>query len=231
MVLLFIASNTFPWDWVNGPLNIIQFPWRLYGLAAIFISVAIGAMLDTLVPSNYQRAVLIMVIAFLGIHATWVINISGSQPRDLPPDYYRQTQNTFLINNAEWLNVQTDLEGIRNKKAEVLDDGGLSIPFTRRGLDLQIGAIPQCEYLDMPLIYYVGYAANSLDEAGNKTDLHTYPALPDYTVRVDCPSDTSILGIRVSYRGTFLQKASMITNFSFICALAFLFMFKRSVFK
>ena len=99
-VLLFIVTDFFPWHWMNGPLNIIQFPWPLYSFAVIFLAGSIGVMLDALIQENWRRVSLIALVAFLGIPAIWVINVSGGAPRDLPDDFYRQTETTFRINNS-----------------------------------------------------------------------------------------------------------------------------------
>ena len=230
-VLLLLVTNAFPWEWINGPVNIIQFPWRLYGPAGAFLAIAIGSMLKMAIPVERQRVGAIMLIAFLGIHATWVINVSGSQPRDLPTDFYRQAENTFLVNNAEWLPAQTDLEMLQNSKAKVVDEKGQNIAFTRRGQEMRIEPIPQCEYLDFPLIYYVGYEAHYRDSAGNRYDLPISPVLPNYTIRIHCPQAASTGSIQVAYNGTFLQKASLLGNLFFVCGLAALYQYKRDVYS
>jgi len=229
-VLLLIVSNAFPWNWINGPLNIIQFPWRLYSFAGMFLAVAASAMLNVIIPHDLRRIGIVMLVAFLGIHAIWVINDSGSAPRDLPLDFYRQPANTFLINNAEWLPAQTDLEVLQTRSPVILDNKSQNIPFSRFGQKFLIEPVPECIYLDIPAIFYMGYSAIYSDNAGNQIDLPIYPVLPDYTVRVDCPQNAFNGSIRFTYSGTFLQQASLLANLLFVIALTILYRFKIHLF-
>jgi len=222
-VLLFIVTDYFPWQWINGRLNIIQFPWRLYNLVSIFFALAIGAMLAVIISPRYQRVGVIALIAFMGIHASWVINVSGSAPRDLPHDFYQKTESTFLINNAEWLPAQADLEAIKASAAIVVDENGEAVSHSRSGNEFLIDLPSDCRYVDVPLLYYVGYSATIADDNGMQTELPVESIAPTHAMRVPCPPENTAGRIRIAYTGTFVQTFSLIANMLFVGIFGIMF--------
>lgn len=227
LVLLLTATDVFPWDWVDGPLNIIQFPWRLYSFAALFLAIAIGVMLNSIIKPAWRRAGAIALIAFLGIHAMWVINVSGSQPRDLPDDFYLRAENTFLVNNGEWLPASTKLDALIEATTDVVNENGEKIDFTREGQEFVIALSDGCTYLDLPILYYKGYSATYKSVEGDISALDILPVLPDYTVRVTCPTASRGGEIEVKYRGTAVQHASLAANLVFTGLIVIMHRYKR----
>ncbi len=222
-VLLFIVSDKFPWEWISGPLNIIQFPWRLYSFAAIFFSFSIGGSLNAILPGNLRRLAVIMLIAFLGIPALW---IGRSQHRELLPDHFLQAEHTFFINNGEWLPQGTEADMLRTASPQVLNDAGQAVPSSRAGHRFMINPADECETLDLPLIYYSGYAAKSIDADGTERPLVIKQTSPANTVRVVCPVNRASGTIMVSYAGTFLQHASLYLNLISLVAIGLVKRFK-----
>jgi len=225
-ILLFMVTNKFPWEWISGPLNIIQFPWRLYSFASVFISLAIGMMFDIILPKKDKLLGIFLIVIIMGIPAIWVVRNSGSEPRDLQADFFQQPENSFLINNGEWLPAQTSIEDLRASHTEVVDQKGNPVPFSRNGQLFLIKPMDDCIYLDLPLVYYKGYSALLIDDRGKKRDLVVEPANPNHTVRVRCENNSSVGTIKVSYACTLIQHISLGLNLLFFISIALIRRFK-----
>jgi len=88
--------------------------------------------------------------------------------------------------------------------------------------------VPECETLDLPILYYTGYLAAYVNSKGTETPLSIHPVMPDYTVRVACPTTMDDGGaIHVAYSGTLVQKASLAANLVFAGAIAIIYRYKH----
>ena len=75
-LLLFMASDFFPWQYTPALVNNIQFPWRFYALASLFFALAIGVMMDVLFGKEYRTLGLILLVIFMCGSAITVITNS-----------------------------------------------------------------------------------------------------------------------------------------------------------
>lgn len=229
LVLVCAVSDIFPWRYAPSFLNIIQFPWRLYGLASIFIAAAIGLMARLLLGKSNQTISLALLTLFMVYAAVNIIDNSLRQRIDIPRDHYARVENTFSINNGEWLPSAVDVEQIPTSTARVVDDAGKALAFERIGQTLRVKQTTGCQYLDLPLIYYRGYTAEVRDAgSGQSQHLALDGSGPNGSLRVTCAEGMAEGIINVRYRGTPIQKAALALN---LLGAAGVVYFRRPIFN
>lgn len=210
LALILAASDLFPWGYVPPFLNIIQFPWRLFGLASIFISVAVGLMLQILLLQTDRTFSLVLLVLFLTYASLNIISNSLRQTIQIPRDHYTRAANTFSINNGEWLPVAVDVEQIPTGTPRVSIETGKTMLFVKNGQTLRITQSEPCQHLDLPLIYYLGYAAEIRDARTDQSRrLNLSAAEPNGSIRIECAEEINQGIITVAYRGTLLQKMAL----------------------
>lgn len=213
LALILAASDLFPWGYVPPFLNIIQFPWRLFGLASIFIAVAIGLIVRLLLTKESQTLGLVLLTLFLAYSALNIISNSLRQRIDIPRDHYASVENTFTVNNGEWLPAKVDAALIPTDAPQIRDDAGNRLAYGRIGQTLNITLTEPCRYMELPLIYYLGYTAEIRDaRTGQPQRLNLSAAGANGSIRMDCAKEFDQGIITVAYRGTILQKVSLATT-------------------
>ncbi len=219
--ILFALGTTalFPWERLKDVLSFIQFPYRLFVLSGPLLSVSAGIYLTIFLQqvsrTDSSKAILAFVV--LGIMSfSAILTLSRN---DLPyysysNDYFDYAPYTSEVIGGEWLPPGTTDRGelISGSQSALLPDGQ-KLPVSRKANSLDISDLPSSEYIDVPFLYYKGYAAVS----DTKKDLRLDGSGSNGRIRVYPDGATSV---HVYYRGTVLQKVSDLISFLTCLGLA-----------
>lgn len=180
-----MATNLLPWNRLYSLFSFVQFPWRFFLMAsvlfaisdAIFIMCYVkslssgnGTSEDLLRKWSVAISVIFVVAGVLAmIHQTE--NAQGYY--DYSDDYYSYKPYTAQVIGGEWLpeNVE-DRDKILPLSEIMMTDGGEIIPFVRNKGAVYAAVENDCTYVDVPLIFYKGYAASITDSSGAVTVLN-----------------------------------------------------------
>ena len=219
--LLFLASDLFPWKLMPSFFNMIQFPWRFYAMASLFLALAIGMMTQTLFYSKNKYVALVVILALMSFGAitTWT---NTADYEDVPADYYETIEHTYPGNGYEYLPKELDQDtiyAVTNVQRNVVADNGSNVPFEQNGVRITFRYDPTSgvQYYDVPLLYYVGYGAMFADEQGVQTPLRVEEH--GNMVRVYSDGVSQQGDIVVDYSGTTLQHVSDFVTLSFCLLL------------
>ena len=219
--LLFLASDLFPWKLMPSFFNMIQFPWRFYAMASLFLALAIGMMTQTLFYSKNKYVALVVILALMSFGAitTWT---NTADYEDVPANYYETIEHTYPGNGYEYLPKELDQDtiyAVTNVQRNVVADNGSNVPFEQNGVRITFRYDPTSgvQYYDVPLLYYVGYGAMFADEQGVQTPLRVEEH--GNMVRVYSDGVSQQGDIVVDYSGTTLQHVSDFVTLSFCLLL------------
>lgn len=219
--LLFLASDLFPWKLMPSFFNMIQFPWRFYAMASLFLALAIGMMTQTLFYSKNKYVALVVILALMSFGAitTWT---NTADYEDVPANYYETIEHTYPGNGYEYLPKELDQDtiyAVTNVQRNVVADNGSNVPFEQNGVRITFRYDPTSgvQYYDVPLLYYVGYGAMFADEQGVQTPLRVEEH--GNMVRVYSDGVSQQGNIVVDYSGTTLQHVSDFVTLSFCLLL------------
>ena len=219
--LLFLASDLFPWKLMPSFFNMIQFPWRFYAMASLFLALAIGMMTQTLFYSKNKYVALVVILALMSFGAitTWT---NTADYEDVPADYYETIEHTYPGNGYEYLPKELDQDtiyAVTNVQRNVVADNGSNVPFEQNGVRITFRYDPTSgvQYFDVPLLYYMGYGAMFAEEQGVQTPLRVEEH--GNMVRVYSDGVSQQGDIVVDYSGTTLQHVSDFVTLSFCLLL------------
>ena len=219
--LLFLASDLFPWKLMPSFFNMIQFPWRFYAMASLFLALAIGMMTQTLFYSKNKYVALVVILALMSFGAitTWT---NTADYEDVPANYYETIEHTYPGNGYEYLPKELDQDtiyAVTNVQRNVVADNGSNVPFEQNGVRITFRYDPTSgvQYYDVPLLYYMGYGAMFADEQGVQTPLRVEEH--GNMVRVYSDGVSQQGDIVVDYSGTTLQHVSDFVTLSFCLLL------------
>ena len=211
MGILFILGTTgfFPWARLGSHLKFIQFPWRLFMIASPLIAVAGGIYVSEFVKEvscdkeNIKNVMILAVLTIMVISANANIGRNDQGYYSYSGDYFNYAPFTAEVIGGEWLPVS-----VNNREKLVSDanvaysDENKDIEVSRDKNTLSVSNLTGNEkYIDVPFVYYKGYAAVS--ESGEK--LECDGSGENGRVRVYTSGAKSV---KVYYSGTILQKVS-----------------------
>lgn len=68
LLALIMSTKLFPWSFFQDtPIQMIQFPWRLVGMATLFLSFSSSYLLSNLIKTNLMRVILVYLLIFIMI--------------------------------------------------------------------------------------------------------------------------------------------------------------------
>jgi len=156
LLTLFMASDIFPWDFLEdnlffGPaIASIQFPWRLIGIALIFMSITLGECIRFVIATSEKHADTLSLVALL---VTILISVA------MLNSYLHEGTFGTEYYDAASLNV-TDL-GDNEYLMTGADTGNLDYDITTDGKT----------YVEYPIFNYPYYRAT--DSEGNELTIET----------------------------------------------------------
>lgn len=240
---LWVTSDYFPWKLVQPLLNNIQFPWRFYAIASLFLAVAIGLMAVLKFGSRYRKEIMTGVLACMVLSGTLYYEHYKIDYYDIKNDFYTYGENTFNLVQGEWLPKSAEekyFQPIRDPKTDpevkeiviqdriVRTDDGRELEFSDiRGQGLQFDFEGACSWLDVPLVWYKGYTAWLTDESGKRTPCALDGNGFNGTVRLYPESTVNGGTMTVKYTGTAVQHLALLLNTVTLAALAVWWLIRR----
>ncbi len=206
-VLMTITSPA--WKFLAPLLNFMQFPWRMYSVVTLLISIAVSVYVWTLLPNVKNRQFLPLVTALIftvnaGVH---INTISPNHTSEYLDDYYiYNKEQTYNIGYGEWLpwSAKNIMDDVKKHVNKVILNDGTEISFSRASNYIEFEPTKPCDYVIIPYIWYKGYRA--YDEGGNEYDV----TMSDKgLVSVDLKDKTAEGKIRVKYHFTPLRTAAV----------------------
>lgn len=224
VIFTIVTTDLFPWKRLERFLSSVQFPWRLYIIASVLFAMAAGIILmnvassvklskfiiftdktngDNITESLSGKVVLFLVMALMIATAFDSFSKNDQGYYDYSNDYYSYKPFTGSVIGAEWLPARVgDVEALIEQSDSAISDTGSEVSFYRYKNEVIIESNNGIQYVDVPLVYYLGYSAvtdNSIaldvDGSGNNGLTRVYTNGYDGKVRV-------------FYKGTFLQHMS-----------------------
>lgn len=192
--LFLITTNIVPWRLLeNTILNMIQFTYRFWPYAIVFVVIGIVMLLSEKtknIPLKYKQLLVLSIVgvsmlagAFQNRMTAWT---TSEETREITDEYLIEANN--YVGAGEWLPIAIN-EDVLDLSApkEIINDENTCI---------------------FPLIYYKGYEAWSLSEEGDKIK---YPVTQNGQGLVTVEDIGNVIGeISVEYTGTMIQKVSTV---------------------
>lgn len=221
IIITFCSTNLFPWQsFIDTPLNSIQFAWRLFIIASVFMSFASALyayvfLSGTKINKTVVYSVLAVIICVLGYMHTKTADPSY---RHRDPDYFTNTTNyndgfdgTVRTGGSEWMPYIT----AKNKKLAfsqsyiVKDEKNNTYSYDKDGTTVVVTFTDSvAKEVQVPLIYYIGYTAEYTDTNGNVEVLEVKEGEECGLCTIQTPAKAGTL--KVYYKGTVLQKISVV---------------------
>ena len=204
LIFLLCTTGFFPWKRLERYVMSVQFPWRLFIMACLLLSVAAGIYIEKAAGERKKLAV-IAVLAVMAVSAVCNINRTEEGYYSYSDDYYDVTEYTCTVIGGEWLPITVEKRGkLGRYSGYAFDDKGQKREVVRSRNTLTVDA-GGSEYLDVPFVYYLGYAAK--DEEGKPLMLDG--SGDNGRIRVYTSGTESAF---IYYQGTLLQKAADIMS-------------------
>jgi hypothetical protein len=235
LVLVFMTTYLFPWSLLNDtPFNYIQFPWRLFSFASLFLSFVIATYIHLFIKGKQRSIALIAVFCITAYYAASFLNpmLSVKKYTDFDNsaetqanDYFQKPENTFAIGGYEWLPLGTDVSKLTEPN-NAITEAGEKLPVIKNGTTVMFDTDSPSSFYDIPLLYYKGYKASLTDKNGNTHKLTVEKSPNNNLVRVF--NNVKLSGkITVSYAKTVIQKISIGLTVLSLFTISFLWIRKK----
>lgn len=212
--LLFALCTTgfFPWKRLERFVSSVQFPWRLFIMTSVLLSMA-AAVYISRVSVNRGKAAVIAVLMIMTVSAVVNINRIDEGYYSYSDDYYDEVKYTKSVIGGEWLTrTVTDRDALGREPDIAVNDRGDKLYVDRYKNTLTVSKATG-EYIDVPFVYYLGYAAK--DSAGKNLAVNGTGKNGRTRVWPDGADEFTVY-----YKGTFLQTLSDIISILSLIALA-----------
>ncbi len=223
LLLTLFSTSLMPWERLQGMLGFIQFPWRVYVAAGPLLAAAGGIYVSILASeaatgdaegTMLRERLLLIITAGIMLYSEICVLQRNDQPYySYSDDYFAYASHTAEIIGGEWLPVTADDREALTAEADIaVADDGTRLQADRYKNEIRLDSVPDtAEYVDVPFVYYKGYAATDSDSG---TGLSVSKEGRNGCVRVYTGGARSI---RVYYRGTPVQHISDVV--SVVCAI------------
>lgn len=226
---LICITGFFPWKELADYVGFMQFAWRLYLFATVFLSISAGMIIKNISFKTSKRKIIVIIIflqiistciniyySFYAVHNYW--GVAGMEYISGYDDYY--------VGTGEYLPNKTDLDKLR-ERGEVVTSNNDSIHLdyekNKNRITIEYSNNNQKDtYIEVPLLYYKGYTVKS-----NKKE---YPVKKgtNNIIRVYLTSNSD--KIMIYYKGTTIQKISSIVSFFALIFLVYYLGSRRGIF-
>lgn len=210
-VFVFMTVKTPAWKLLAPLLDFMQFPWRMFAVVTLLISIAV-AIYAHLIATTFRSKMLLPLVAssvFILNVAVHMHNVGAASHVLLPynDDYFTgNPQATYSIGYGEWLpwSAKNSMDTLKQNTRKVTSNDGTELKYEKKSDYLVFSPDKAYEYVVVPYIWYKGYAA--YDEGGNE---YTTSISDIGFVKVELNGREADGDIRVEYRFTPLRKVSV----------------------
>lgn len=233
------ATKLIPWSAFNKTvMNNIQFSWRLFIAASILLSFAACIYIMLTVKRDRKTSVRVYSIAACVICLFGVLHIKTIDPsyRYRSPQYFSENYDdgydgTCRTGAAEWLPYFTlQNKNIALNQCDIVKDNlGNTYEYSKDGTTVlvRLDGKNKTSKLQVPLIYYIGYAAEFEYDDGTTAKLEVSGSKDCGLCEAVIPENASGT-LKVFYKGTALQKISfIITLLTSVSLIAYFILKKR----
>lgn len=219
---LFCISTYFPWG-TNPLLNSVQFPWRIYGCASFFVSMAFAALIMLVNGKLHSvRLIIATFVLLFSLSSLFVWNHINQFPAKKIYDI--QNTNTLIGDWLEFSPKQFSKKFAIKTKDQCISDDGSYFHCVKNWGEVSFILGNQTDYVDIPLTYYIGYQASTKD----KNTLLSVVESPNGTCRVITKGLKLGSQINVNYEGTWAQKIGQsLTLITILSIILFCFLKKQ----
>ena len=219
LFFLFMASPLFPWHLFSSALNYIQFPWRLYLPAALFLSLSACILLSLAgqLPRITPRAgILHVLVPAIQIIPAFILVLNIFHPMNPPAEWLADKHSLYPNTGFEYLRSdRSSADTLFFTYYAVAEDAeGIAMPIERDDHVIRLSLDRRTDTVRIPFIYYLGYEAT-----------YTFPGKTPVRLPVDCDDILDIVRVRtvgiepggtitVRYGGTSLQHISLVISYA-----------------
>ena len=233
IVFAVMATDIMPWKTLGQYFSAVQFPWRLYVLSSVLLSLGAAVVVYRLASSVYFGAsekpmdydneahiisddsyvnkygvLLALVLAVMTVTTLYSYSKQDRTYFDYSNDYFDYKPFTAEVIGGEWLPDTVDnVDDLVETSDNAYGSNGEVFEIERNKNTVTVNMEKSCQYVDVPFVYYKGYAARTpegdsfyVDGKGINGLTRVYTG--DY-----------IGTFSVEYEGTIIQKLSDILSF------------------
>jgi hypothetical protein len=180
IALMSMTSRRFPWDRLcqmcrafRYIITNIQFPWRFTNFAVLMLVILWCTTIYMCLPILNKKVLILVVVAVIlsSTSATYYMTDLYNSGQIIEV-YSVEDMGTYVASGEEYLPIGTDVErltedNLTNVGVEISDYSkqGTTILFHCKTTSDNNGIV------ELPLIYYKGYKAIGIDNAGNRVNL------------------------------------------------------------
>ncbi|MBR5377454.1 MAG: hypothetical protein IK139_09265 [Lachnospiraceae bacterium] len=219
------TTGFLPWKKLESILYQVQFPWRLFVIAAPLVVFADAVYIARIIKDGIikEKTAVFTVLCIMFLSALWSFENTGEEYYSYSDDYFDYPPYTAEVIGGEWLPASAEDRDLLVEDADrAFDDAGRSQAVTRTKNSLTVtGIAPDSKYIDVPFVYYKGYTAK---DAGGRS-LAVDGSGRNGQARVYTEGSGSVL---VTYSGTLIQHiSSAVSLITLICIAAAMFFAAR----
>lgn len=227
LISLVAVTSMFPWKIILKLvkyLSAIQFAWRLYLFATVFLAISSG-----LIVLNYYRNAKDRIRIFNIILMLSILSCSINMFMQYAAYGYYEYKglnklniSKYSIGLGEYLPEGTDVDKLYSRGETITSNNNLlSIDYTKKGTEMKILFSNNEEngtYIEVPLIYYLGYEAKYTKDNIEYHQLNVTKG-ENNTIRIylNKYKEGNIL---LEYKGTKIQSISLLISFITFIGLA-----------
>lgn len=215
IICLFLSSSFLPWDELAKVVGFVQFTWRLFVPVCAFLAFVAGIYFEKYLSyRKYKNLIVIVVIGFI-FAASLVYQVCSVKSLET---YYKGDEapyieelDEFTMASGEYLLMETDWSLLDlDIRVPMSNNYDMDVTFEDLGSILNIkfeNNYKEGTYIEIPQIYYKGYAAKNVDTG------KYYKLSMGYNtwIRIDLDNDTSG-NIKLYYRGTTVLRVSYLVS-------------------
>ncbi len=217
IIACFCTTGFLPWKRLERFLYQVQFPWRLFVVAAPLIIFADAVFITRIIKNGIikEKTAVFAVLSLMVISAAWSFDDKGMDYYSYSDDYFDYPPFTAEVIGGEWLPASVEDRNLLVETADTaVDDRENNLPVKRNKNRLTVEGIdPASEYVDVPFVYYKGYTAK---DAGGKM-LAVDGSGRNGQARVYTKGASSV---SVRYSGTMIQHISSAVSLVSIIVIA-----------